>query len=112
MICLVIPILSLLLFIQSLSKLQICSFTCGCSFSGDKQTTVDYSFADVEATSMISHCRALPMEDLNTSDHLPLLADMLYTLLREENACHVLPRVDWEQAAKTGMIDEYDCIGR
>ena len=75
--------------------------------SGDRQTTVDYIFADVEVTSMISRCRALPMEDLNTSDHLPLLAAVLYTPLREENACHVLPRVDWEQAAKTGMIDEY-----
>ena len=72
--------------------------------SGNKQTTVDYIFADVEATSMISRCCALPMEGLNTPDHLPLLADMLYTPLRQENARHVLPRVE---AAKTGMIDEY-----
>ena len=82
--------------------------------SGDQKTTVDYIFADEEAISMdeeaismLSQCRTLPFEDLNTSDHLPLLADMMYVPTLEEEIHHVLPRVDWMKAVSSGDIENY-----
>ena len=59
----------------NLSAVSAGSLSSGPSFtylSGDVQTTVDYIHADVEATSLMSDCRILPMDDLNTSYHLPL----------------------------------------
>ena len=65
-------------FISKLTVMERCnliavsagSLSSGPSFtylSGDVQTTVDYILADVEATSLMSDCRILPMDDLNTS---------------------------------------------
>ena len=42
----------------------------------DVKTTVDYLLMDVEAASMMTSCRTHPMEDLNTSDHLPLAVSL------------------------------------
>ena len=56
---------------------------------------------------MVLRCRILPMEDLNTSDHLPLLADMMYAPVAEEDP-HAMPtRTDWRQAISSGDIDIY-----
>ena len=44
--------------------------------SGNSMTTVDYIIASLDATSIISSCKTLPMTDLNMSDHLPLVAEL------------------------------------
>ena len=39
------------------------------------------------------------MDDLNTSDHLPLLVDMMYAPCQEEHMeGAVSQRIDWDQA--------------
>ena len=52
--------------------------------SDNKQTKVDYIITDKEATSRLSHCETRQMEVLNTSDHLPLVAEMIYTQVPQE----------------------------
>ena len=50
--------------------MSVHSLSSGPSFtyiSGDVRTTVDYILADVEATSLMSGCHILSMDDLNTS---------------------------------------------
>lgn len=49
--------------------------------SGDVRTIVDYVLADVEVASLISSCHTLPMDNQNTSDHFPLVLEMMYTPL-------------------------------
>ena len=46
--------------------------------NGDVKATVDYILMDVEAASMMTSCCTHPMEDLNTSDHLPLTMSLSY----------------------------------
>ena len=77
--------------------------------SGDVHTTVDYVLADVEATSLMSSCHTHPMTDLNTSDHLPQSVTFMYDACAQdaETVTDGLPRIDWDQARKTGMIDEF-----
>ena len=41
-------------------------------WSGEVQSTVDYILMDVVAASMASPCVVHEMQDLNTSDHLPI----------------------------------------
>lgn len=75
--------------------------------SGNSMTTVDYIIASLDATSIISSCKTLPMTDLNTSDHLPLSAELTieYPVQAQPDTRH--PRLDWEQAVKSGEINEY-----
>ena len=69
-----------------LARCHLNAVSLGCAATGplhtfvssSKETTVDCILADEEATSMLSQCCTLPMEDLNTSDHLLILADMMY----------------------------------
>ena len=70
-------------------------------------TTVDYIIASLDATSIISSCKTLPMTDLNTSDHLPLAAELTieYPAQAQPDTRH--PRLDREQAIKSGEINEY-----
>ena len=46
------------------------------------------------------------MTDLNTSDHLPLAAELTieYPVQTQPDTCH--PWLDWEQASKSGEINE------
>ena len=61
------------------------------------QTTVDYILADAEATSLMSGCCILSVDDLNTSDHLPLLVDMMYAPCQEDHMeGAVSQRIDWD----------------
>ena len=51
----------------NLSAVSVGSWSSGPSFtymSGDVRTTVDYVLADVEATSLMSSCHILSMDDL------------------------------------------------
>ena len=74
--------------------------------SGNSMTTVDCIIASLDATSIISSCKTLPMTDLNTSDHLPLAAELTieYPVQTQPDTCH--PWLDWEQASKSGEINE------
>ena len=65
-----------------LSAISLCSVSSGPIYtyvSGSRQTTIAYIFADEVAASLLLQCHTLPMEDLNTSDYLPLIADMMYS---------------------------------
>ena len=67
----------------NLSAVSVGSLSSGPSFtymSGDVQTT-----ADVEATSLMLECSILSMDDLNTTDHLPLLVDLMYASCQEDH---------------------------
>ena len=46
--------------------------------SGNVRVIVDYIFMDIEAASMATSCVTHFMDDLNTSDHLPLTASISY----------------------------------
>ena len=50
------------------------------------------------------------MDDLNTSDHLPLLVDMMYAPCQEDHMeGAVSQRIDWDQAMRSGeMVDDYN----
>ena len=74
-------------------------------------TTVDYIIASLDAISIISSCKTLPMMDLNMSDYLPLVPDLSIgcPVQTQPNTCiyNSHPRLDWEQAIKSGEIKEY-----
>jgi len=74
--------------------------------SGEVRTTVDNILMDVEATSLMSSCRTHTMEDLNTSDHLPLMASLMYNSYSSyggnTSTQDLQVRIDWDQARKTG----------
>ena len=44
--------------------------------SGSTRTTIDYILMDVSFKSMLQSCQTLQMDDLNTSDHLPIVASL------------------------------------
>ena len=77
--------------------------------SGDVRTTVDYILMDVEAASMMVSCRTHPMEDLNTSDHLPLTVHLSYDTCsisqNESMGTFRQQRIDWDEARRSGALD-------
>ena len=75
--------------------------------SGDKRTTVDYILADEEATSMLSCCQTCSMEDLNTSDHLPLMAKMMHAAVPTDAPAPLPTHIDWKLAISSGQINAY-----
>ena len=46
-------------------------------FSSDICSTVDYVFADGGDISLMSGCVITEMEDLNTSDHIPITVNLM-----------------------------------
>ena len=50
-------------------------------FSGTSRTTVDYVFADSGIVSLMSGCHTLFIDDLNTSDHVPIVANICLSQL-------------------------------
>ena len=73
-------------------------------------TTVDYIIASPDAISTISSCKTLPMNDLNMSDHLPLIAELsIERPAQTERNLRVNQhlQLDWEHATKSGEINEY-----
>lgn len=77
--------------------------------SGDVRTTVDYILMNVEAASLMSSCHTHPMEDLNTSDHLPVTVSLLYEGCSQEQSSTVQRklRVDWDRARKCGFLEDF-----
>ena len=94
-----------------LSAVSLGSMVTGPSYTninGDTQTTVDYALANMDAISMTTTCHTLPMADLNTSDHLPLVIEMICGAGFDGASLPCPPpRIDWEQASTSGAIDVY-----
>ena len=64
---------------------------------------------DVEAASMVASCRIHPIEDLNTSDHLPLTVSLYYSAYsgsQNEGIGRQL-RIDWDEARRSGALDMF-----
>ncbi len=77
-------------------------------YNGDTCTTVDYVLTDVEVASLMSSCCTHQMADLNTSAHLPLSVTLMYHASTQvADATQGLPKIDWDQARKSGVIDEF-----
>ena len=77
--------------------------------SGDTKTTVDYVVMDIEAASMMLSCCMHRMDDLNTSNHLPMTAAMVYAPLLQDNKRNEQqqPSINWDQVRKNGEIGKY-----
>ena len=71
--------------------------------SGTVRTTVDYILMDVDAISMVSSCSTHSAEELNTSDHLPLM----YEAVSASSAGTSLTRIDWNLVWESGADEEY-----
>ena len=79
--------------------------------SGEARATVDYILMDVSAASMMDCCRIHPMDDLNTTDHLPLTVSLSYdvcSIMKSGNNDTLrCKRIDWVEAEKSGALDKY-----
>ena len=78
----------------------------GPGYSGNVKTTVDYILMDIKAASMMTSCRTNPMEDLNTSDHLPLTVSLSYDVCSDGNTpgSSSYKKIDWLGAEKNGDL--------
>ena len=57
---------------------------------------------------LMSTCRIAEMEDLNTSDHVPITVEMLYDPLPPVCTSHsVPPKFDWALAMSNGSLQNY-----
>ena len=76
--------------------------------SGNVCSTVDYVFADAGAVSLMSTCHIAEMEDLNTSDHVPITVEMSYDPLPPVcTSFSVSPKFDWALAMSNGFLRNY-----
>ena len=79
--------------------------------TGEVRTTVDYILMDVGAVSMMDSCYTHPMDDLNTSDYLPLTVSLSYdvclSVQSRNNDTLRFKRIDWVEAEKSGALDEF-----
>lgn len=77
-------------------------------FSGSSRTTVEYIFSDAGAVSLMSSCCTLPVEDLNTSDHVPIVANICLSQLPLPPVAGATPhQIDWVEAERDGAIRSY-----
>ena len=77
-------------------------------WSGGVQTTVDYIFMDVGAASLASPCTVREMEDLNTSDHLPISVCLSYPApILSVPGEFQWPRIDWRRAGSSGALENF-----
>ena len=56
---------------------------------------------------MLSHCQTRLMEDLNTSDNLPLVAEMMHAAVPAEAPTPLPTRIDRKLATSSGQINAY-----
>ena len=102
---------------EVMDRCNLTAVSLGCLSSGPKymycsggaHTTVDYILADVAATSLMSSCLVHTSHDLNTSDHLPLTVSIKYSSQSSSPSSNnmIQPKVDWDQARKSGMLVNY-----
>ena len=75
---------------------------------GDTRTTVDYILMDVEAASMMISCCTHCMEDMNTSDHLPLTTILIYDAYQSTQSKRSTDKdIDWVEARKSGALEVF-----
>ena len=95
----------------NLSAVSLSSLATGSDytyFSGDVRTTVDYVFADAGTISLMSGCVIAEIEDLNTSDHVPITVNLIYDSISFVSKSEpVWPRIDWSLAARNGSLLNY-----
>ena len=76
--------------------------------SGGVQTTVDYVLMDVGAASMASSWAVHGMEDLNTSDHLPISVSLSCPGSIPLDQCEShWTKVDWRKAESSGALKAF-----
>ena len=77
-------------------------------WSGEVQSTVDYILMDVGAASMASPCVVHEMQDLNTSDHLPISVCLSFTapIPSQKHEVH-WTNVDWRKAEGSGALEAF-----
>ena len=84
----------------SFSAVSLGGLACGPGYAyccGSTRTTVDYILMDVSATSLLQSCQTLPMDDLNTSDHLPIVASIECSVCTSPAGCNETKHVvNWE----------------
>ena len=69
--------------------------------SGNFMTTVDYIFADIEASACVEHCYVHEDTDLNSSDHLPLSVTLSCTISTQFAKDPDWVRIDWAKAGES-----------
>lgn len=63
---------------------------------------------DVDSASMMDACCTHPLEDLNTSDHLPLSVSMSYGASTCSEDKSAFPKqIDWAEARKNGSLEAF-----
>ena len=72
--------------------------------NGDVKTTVDYILMDIEAASMMTSCFTHCMEDLNTSDHLPITVFMAYDACLDNCSGSNPSGFNWIESKKSGAL--------
>lgn len=97
----------------SLSAVSLGDMASGLSHtyeSGKVRTVVDYILMDTAAALMMLSCDTHVMDDLNTSDHLPLTVAMAYTphtctcTPQSDHTSKQEPRINCDQARTSGEI--------
>ena len=70
------------------------------------RTTVDYVLLDVGAASMASSCTVHEMEDLNTTDHLPISVEFSWTLEKTNQPWDFQwEMIDWRMSKRDGALE-------
>jgi len=65
-------------------------------------------FADDELISVVDGCHTCCIEDLNTSDHVPIVARICLSQLTTNPVTNKTPlQIDWTQAVRDGTIANY-----
>ena len=69
-----------------------------------------YILMDVSATSLLQSCQTLPMDDLNTSDHLPIVASIECSVCTSPAGCSETKHVvDWEGSRRLSLLECCAC---
>ena len=72
---------------------------------------MDYILMDVGAACIMDSCHTHHMDDLNTSDHLPLTVSLSYDVCSNtqsgNNDTLRCKRIDWVEAEKSGALDKF-----
>ena len=80
--------------------------------SGGHSTTIDYIIGNTALAELLLSCKTLNDDPLNTSDHLPILAKLVFQqqLLLDDMSVKP-PRLNWDLASNDGLysaqVDEF-----
>ena len=60
---------------------------------------------DVAATSMLVSCHTHPMDNLNTSDHLPITVSLVCDASESNGSSQTCKRIDWAEDERSGALN-------